>query len=105
MDARERLEREVWAWGSRWATRYLRRCCAVSWEVLSLRLPEERWDCAGYSTEGMFCSVKGRDAVMLLLLHVLYMYMVSIIGDVYNDGEMTGESSFQTTHVRLFHAC
>ena len=50
-------------------------------------------------------SVKRRDAVILLLLHVLYMYMVSIIGDVYNDGEMTGESSFQTTHVRLFHAC
>ena len=50
-------------------------------------------------------SIKGRDAVILLLLHVLHMYMFLIIGDVYNDGEMTGKCSFQTTHVRLFHAC
>jgi hypothetical protein len=40
-------------------------------------------------------SVKARDAVILLLLHVLYMYMVSIIiGDVESDGAMTRNSSF-----------
>jgi hypothetical protein len=50
-------------------------------------------------------SVKARDVVILLFLHVLYMYVVSItIGDVYNDGVVTGNSSFATSHVRPFHA-
>jgi hypothetical protein len=76
------------------------RCVALS-----------RWHCVCPRREMGLCwiprgrSVKARDVVILLFLHVLYMYVVSItIGDVYNDGVVTGNSSFATSHVRPFHA-
>jgi hypothetical protein len=76
------------------------RCVALS-----------RWHCVCPRREMGLCwiprgrSVKARDVVILLFLHVLYMYVVSItMGDVYNDGVVTGNSSFATSHVRPFHA-
>jgi hypothetical protein len=51
-------------------------------------------------------SVKARDAVILLLIHVpLHTYMVSItihVGDVESDGAMTGNSSFLHLTCGLF---
>jgi hypothetical protein len=89
-------------WRRRWATRYLRRCCAVLRCLAGIAFAREEMGLC-WIPRGR--SVKARDVVILLLLHVLYMYMVPItMGDVYNDGVVTGNSSFATSHVRPFHA-
>ena len=84
-----RWNREIQTWGGRWATRNLRRRCAVS-----LRLPDGivcvacSWDLL--LREGMW--------VLLLFLHVLYMYILQFtIGEVDNDGAMTRNAPFQLT--------
>jgi hypothetical protein len=79
-----------WWRRGRWATRNLRKCCAVQ-VVLSSRLPG--WDCL-WLREGV--------RELLQFAHVLDMYVVSItIGEVDNDDAMTRNASF-TTHVRLY---
>jgi hypothetical protein len=86
----------------RWATRNLRRRCAVLLSCCHCVCPDgivvvvaDSGDLL--SREGMW--------VLLLFLHVLYMYMVSIaIGEVCNDDVMTRNSSFQLTCGLLMRA-
>jgi hypothetical protein len=80
----------------RWATRNLRRRCAVLLSCCHCVCPDGIVVVVADSgdlllREGMW--------VLLLFLHVLYMYIVrNTIGEVYNDDAMTRSASFQLTY-------